>query len=87
MKITFSTVVSRHLAEIKMKNPKLFKKISSKLHLFKENPHHPSLRNHKLSGKNRWSISIEMNLRMLYYMQEDEAIFFMIGTHDQVYRK
>ena len=89
MNIAFSSGVNRYLQNIKKKNPKLFNKVHKQLSLCKENPRHPSLRAHKLAGRlsNSWSISIESNIRMLYYVSDTEIVFFSIGTHDQVYRK
>lgn len=89
MKISFSKEVIEYLHSIEKKNTKLFNKVYKQLSLFKENPRHPSLRVHKLGGtlSNSWSISIEKNIRMLYYISEDNVIFFHMGTHDQVYRK
>ncbi len=89
MKILFSSDVIKYFQTIKKKNPKLLKKIHKQLFLFQENSRHPSLRTHKLEGKlsNSWSISIEGNTRMLYYIKQDVAVFFLIGTHDEVYRK
>ena len=50
---------------------------------------HPSLRTHKLKGNlvNTWSISVEGNIRLIYTVKNNEAIFFKIGSHDEVYRK
>jgi mRNA-degrading endonuclease YafQ of YafQ-DinJ toxin-antitoxin module len=56
--------------------------------LFKENPHHPSLRNHPLDPplERYRSISIDADLRILFYMVDPTyAIFIEIGTHDQIY--
>lgn len=89
MKFFLSSEVKRKLRDINRKSPKLSEKIRKKLELFVGNPKHPSLRNHKLKGnlKDAWSISIEKDLRMLYYFDEEGVIFFDIGTHDQVYKK
>ncbi len=89
MDFSFSTEVTGELKRIKQKQPLLFKKIQKQLKLFKENIKHPSLRTHKLRGNltNTWSISIEDNVRLIYAIKNNEAIFFKIGSHDQVYRK
>ena len=89
MKLVLTSDVKRKLGEIKRKTPKLSEKIHKKLELFVDNPKHPSLRNHKLKGnlKEAWSISVEKDLRMLCYFDEDGVIFFDIGTHDQVYNR
>lgn len=89
MKFSFSSEVSFKLKRIKKRDPKLFIKIQKQLNFFLQDYKHPSLRNHKLkSGSSEcWSISIGGNLRMLYYMRNTKAIFFDMGTHDEVYRK
>ena len=89
MVIKFSDELTKEFIQIKKKDPILIKKIEKQLILFKGNPKHPSLRTHKLSGKlnNMWSISITMNIRMIYIQRYgDEAYFVDIGTHDQVYK-
>ena len=57
--------------------------------IFVKDPFHHSLRTHKLSGKLKdlWSFSVEYNLRVLFYFEENntKAIFMDIGTHDEVY--
>ena len=65
-----------------------YKRIQKQLVMFSHNPTHPSLRTHKLKGnlENSWSISIEANLRMLYRIDDNEIVFFAIGTHDEVYK-
>ena len=89
MEITFSPEVTKYVNEIRKKNPQLLKKINKQLRLFKENPKHPSLRTHKLQGElsNSWSITIERNIRMIYYFPNNRIVFFVIGTHDEVYKK
>ena len=89
MDFSFSTEVAHELKKIKQKHPLLFKKIQKQLKIFKENSKHPSLRTHKLKGNltNTWSISIESNMRLIYTIKNNEAIFFKLGNHDEVYRK
>lgn len=89
MEFSFSTEVVRDLKRIKQKQPHLFKKLQKQLKVFKVDIKHPSLRTHKLKGNivNTWSISIEGNIRLIHYMKNNEAVFFKIGNHDEVYRK
>ena len=89
MELLLSSKVKRELKRLKFKKPSLAKKILKQLKLFEENSKHPSLRLHRLKGdlRNSWSISIESDLRMLYYVEEGKAIFFELGTHDEVYGK
>lgn len=88
MRIRFSANIIRKLKEIKKKDKALLRKIQKQLELFKDNPVHPSLRLHKLSGsmKQMWSISINRNVRMVYLLlTENEVYFIDIGTHDEIY--
>jgi len=89
MRFSFTPQTARDLKRIKKKQPQLFRKIQKQLSIFGQNYRHPSLRTHKLKGKltDYWSISIEGNLRMIYYLRKDEAVFFLIGTHDEVYKR
>lgn len=89
MQPSFTPQVTEKLKQIKKNQPKLYRKIQKQLLLFITNPKHPSLRTHKLKGNlsNTWSISIERNFRMLYYLSNEKLVFFMIGTNDEVYRK
>lgn len=89
MQIKFSSKVKRELRKLRDKDTKLSKRIEKQLDLFVENPKHPSLRIHKLSGelKNIWSLSINKSIRMIYVSDEEGIYFTDIGTHDQVYKK
>lgn len=89
MKLEFTISVKRKLRKITIKNRLLSQRIEKQLDLFTQNPQHPSLRFHKLSGglENLWSISITKSIRMTYVQTDDTAIFTDIGTHDEVYQK
>ena len=89
MDAKFSRLVQEEIIKIRQKDKKLATRIEKQIMLFEENSKHPSLRTHKLSGKlqEMWSISITMNIRMVYILlDKDNALFVKIGTHDQVYR-
>lgn len=89
MKFSLEPELFEKIKGINKKNPKLYKKIQKQLKFFSENPKHPSLKTHKLKGgfSARWSISVEGNIRMVYYLNGNKAVFFDMGTHDEVYRK
>lgn len=90
MRLKFSPEVIRDLRKIKKKDKHLALSIKKQLFLFGNDPGHPSLRVHKLSGKveHKWSISINMGLRMVYILLENGVAYFVdIGTHDEVYRE
>jgi proteic killer suppression protein len=79
--------VKRQIAKIKKKDKLLYQKIEKQLGMMIVNSEHPSLRKHKLTGslEDTWSISIDMNYRILYYLIDGEAYIFRVGTHDSVY--
>lgn len=90
MKTKISPLVQKKIINIQRKDKKLANRIEKQILLFEENPKHPSLRVHKLSGnrENMWSISITMSVRMVYLLiEDDQALFIEIGTHEQVYKK
>ena len=90
MNAKFSPSVQKELKKIQQKDRKLANRIEKQIALFQENPKHPSLHTHKLSGTmdNMWSISITTNIRMAYVLLDQKNVIFVkIGTHDEVYRK
>jgi len=89
MRIEFSPLALKELAKIKKRDKKLFQRIEKQLVLFRNDPTHPSLRLHKLSGDLEYlrSISITRSIRMVYILTEQTAYFTDIGTHDEVYKK
>lgn len=89
MRIEFSPLALKELAKIKKKDKKLFQRIEKQLALFRNDPTHPSLRLHKLSGdlEDLLSISITRSIRMVYIFTEQTAYFTDIGIHDEIYKK
>jgi addiction module RelE/StbE family toxin len=90
MKAKFSPLVQKEIIKIRKIDRKLANRIEKQMALFEENPKHPSLRTHKLTGNlsNMRSISITMSIRMVYILiEEKRALFVKIGTHKEVYGK
>ena len=87
MKYYLSEGLIKRFKKLKRDNPVLLNKVKKQLMFFEINENHPSLRNHKLKGDmtDLWSISIDMNFRLIYYIKNNEAYFFIFGTHDEVY--
>ena len=88
MKVAFSSSFKRaykkRIKGQKEKEDAFFKKME----IFIDEPYHPQLRTHKLSGqlKDLWSFSIDYNIRVIFYfVDEQHVIFENIGTHDEVY--
>ena len=84
-RLVFSSVFQRQLKKLVKKNPKLKNKISKTLKILIKNIHHSSLRLHKLSGKNNWSVSVTTNIRIIIHFERNKIYCLRIGTHDQVY--
>ena len=62
--------------------------IRRKENIFRLNPLHPSLRLHQLKGRltGHWSISIDLNYRLIFKRMSDGNILFIsVGKHD-IYR-
>ncbi len=59
------------------------KRADQKLVLMLNDPRHPSLRLHKLSGyTNRWEISVTMGYRITFAIEGEAYILRKIGPHD-----
>jgi len=88
VKYSISEKLIKKLSKIKKKQPDLLDQIKKQLVLFEQNENYPSLRNHKLKGEmgEMWSISVGMNFRLIYFIEDNEAYFFECGTHDEVYK-
>ncbi len=92
MEIDFSPLCKNKLSSIKARDQVLFSRVTKQLKLFQLQSDHPSLRLHKLSGKleDTWSISISRSIRMVFCFRQKNnqrrAVFFDIGTHEEVYR-
>jgi mRNA-degrading endonuclease YafQ of YafQ-DinJ toxin-antitoxin module len=55
---------------------------------FTDNPHHHSLRTHKLSGKLRglWAFVVAYDCRVVFqFLDERNVLLIDIGKHDEVY--
>ncbi|MCL6635154.1 MAG: type II toxin-antitoxin system YafQ family toxin [Peptococcaceae bacterium] len=64
------------------------KKFVETIGIFVEDPFHPALRTHKLSGrlKGLWAFSIDYDCRVIFmFLDDGSALLIDIGTHDEVY--
>jgi len=68
-----------------MKNPRLRSALAKQFKLFQNNPHHPSLKLHRLKGKrtSQYAIWIQGDLRALSVEVDGVFVFFDLVTHDQ----
>jgi mRNA-degrading endonuclease YafQ of YafQ-DinJ toxin-antitoxin module len=79
----------RKVRKFLKKHPNIFKKYEKTIFILEQNPHHPSLRLHKLQGemKEYFSVSIDMEYRIIIdFIIVDEKIYLLdIGSHDEIY--
>ena len=83
--IIVSSRFTRQLKKLLRKNPELENVVKGKIEQISKNPRHPTLRLHKLSGQENWSISISNDLRIIIHWDGDEMYLLGLGSHDQVY--
>jgi len=71
------------------KHPDLVSQYEKTLKLLEVNPHHPSLRLHKLKGRlsELYSVSINISYRISidFIIEKDRIILIDVGSHDEVY--
>lgn len=75
----------KELARTLGKNTVLKKKVIKTLHLLGQNIDHPSLRLHKLTNSEKYSISVNMSIRILFEISQNTIILLGIGKHEEVY--
>lgn len=80
---------ARNILRLRRNDPKVYELTKKKLVIFEKDDNHPSLRKHKLGGglDGYWSISVNMKVRIVYFIENEEAWLVNIGTHDEVYRQ
>jgi len=79
--ISYSKRFEKHYGKLE-KFEKL--QIKKKIELLSENPYHPSLRTKHIKGAgNLFECSINMNIRIIWYYEEDRIIILLdVGHHD-----
>jgi len=81
MKIEFTDAFKKKVQQVNRKTPQLKSSLKKQFNLFRSNPHHPSLRLHKLKGtrSEQYAIWIKGDLRALSIKSttnSDTYIFF-----------
>jgi len=87
LNLFLSPKFKRDLKKLTRNDSRLASKIETKLELLITNKNHPSLRLHKLTGKDTavWSISVTSDLRVLFTYMLVGLYLIAIGGHDDVY--
>ena len=84
-KIVISPHFSKELKRFINNNPEIKSKVIKSLTELISDPDHPSLRNHKLNSTQEWSISVDLNTRIIFKISESNIYLESIGNHDNVY--
>ncbi len=87
--IIYTESYNKRAAKFIKKHPDLLSQYQKTLELLEMNPHHPSLRLHKLKGKlsELYSISINISYRISidFIFENDQIIPIDVGSHDEIY--
>jgi addiction module RelE/StbE family toxin len=78
----------RILKKWRKKHPDLSERFQQKVSLFIEEPFHPSLRTHNLSGSldGCLALSISFEYRLVFkFISDNQVLLIDIVTHDDVY--
>jgi addiction module RelE/StbE family toxin len=69
------------------KHPELKIRFEDRIRLFVQEPFHPSLKTHNLSGKlnNCWAFSITHDYRLFKFISSKKVLLVDIGSHKEVY--
>lgn len=84
MKLIPSLRFTRDLGKLEKNNERLKKTIGKTLSHLRNDPTHPSLRLHKLSGQDVYSVSVTMSIRMIVAFRYGDIYLLRIGTHEEV---
>jgi len=85
VRIFHSEYFQRELKEFLKKNPGYVKRIKKTLYFMEFDVRHPSLRLHKLSNMEFYSVSVDMKIRIVFRLDKDKMFLIRIGNHDEVY--
>lgn len=84
-RILFSDKFQKQLVKLVRSDKQLGSGVKKTIELLRSDVNHPSLRFHKLSGVDYWSISVSKSIRIIARWEEDVFYLLRIGTHDEVY--
>lgn len=83
--LSFSDKFQKQVKKLVKANPSLRSQIRKTVKLLAKDLNHPSLRLHKLSGENYWSISVNKSIRIIARWDGDKLYLLRIGSHEEVY--
>lgn len=86
MKLVLHRIFEKKFVKL---SPKIKENFKERRNLFLQDPFHPLLNNHQLTGdrKGEWSINITGDWRAVYIWRDKEiAVFLDIDTHSNLYK-
>jgi addiction module RelE/StbE family toxin len=83
--LVLSQKFQKQIKQVVRSNPQIKPRLAKTFELLRKKINYPSLRLHKLSGQNNWSVSVTRNIRIILHIEEDNIYLLRIGTHDEVY--
>lgn len=86
MKILITKYAEKKYNKYRKSDSKLSQKLDVTILRLGNNPNHPSLRLHKLSGRlEEWSVSVTSDIRLIFQYVDSGILVVDLGTHDEVY--
>ena len=87
MKILYHKNFLKNYRKRILANRVLDSQFKKRLKIFQQNPHHPSLKDHRLVGSKKAyrAFSIAGDTRVVYKKFNETILLYDIGTHNQVY--
>lgn len=83
MQIEYSARFIKKFQKLSKVDYSLKQSVISTIEIFQNNPNYPSLRLHKLSNTNSWSISVNMRIRILFvYVTSEKVLMLDLGGHE-----
>jgi proteic killer suppression protein len=87
--ILYTDSYNKRARKFLKKHPELLGQYEKTLKLLEINPHHPSLRLHKLQGRlsdlHSVSINISYRISIFFLIEDDRIVPVDIGTHEEIY--
>lgn len=88
-KLVFTDSYTKRARKFLRKHPEVATQYEKTLALIELNPHHPSLRLHRLKGKlsdlHSVSINISYRITITFLITEKTIVPIDVGSHDEVY--
>ena len=84
-RLVVTTGFVRQARRLVKRDPRLKVRLNRVLKLLARDLDHPSLKLHKLSGQNNWSVSVTSDIRIIFHWDGSTIYCTEIGKHDEVY--